>query len=325
MKTLVAAASLFACSLVLPAPQASADEWPNRFVRVVVGGGAGGSGDVLGRMLAEQLSTSLKQQFVVENRVGAGGTIGTQSMASSPPDGYTVGITLLSTISLAPVITPSVTYNSLNDFTHIAYIAGAPVLLSANPKTGVKTLPEFVRYAEGKLFTFATAGVGTDGHLMGELIAQSLKVKTEHVPYKSAAQGMTDVVAGHVPFSTLTLASAAPFVRSGQINGVAVTAPDRMADYPDVPTFKELGHPDVTGTTWYLLSGPANMPPDIVAKLNREVRTIMAKPEIQARLRRDGFLSEQMSPAEVKAFVAKENARWKPLIESIGLAAHKGG
>jgi tripartite-type tricarboxylate transporter receptor subunit TctC len=320
MKVLFAAASLLACSLALPATQASADEWPTKFVRVVVSGGAGGSGDVLGRMLAEQLSASLKQQFVVENRVGAGGTIGTQSMASSPPDGYTIGITLLSTVSLAPVIMPSVAYNGLNDFTHIAYIAGAPVLLGGNPKTNVKTLPEFVRYAQEKMFTFATAGVGTDGHLMGELIAQSLKLKTEHVPYKSAAQGVTDVVAGHVPFSTLTLASAGPFVRSNQMNGVALTSSERMADYPDLPTFKELGYPEVTGTTWYLLSGPPNLPPDVVAKLNREVGAIMTKPEVQARMRRDGFITEQMTPVQVKDFVAKENARWKQLIDSIGLA-----
>jgi tripartite-type tricarboxylate transporter receptor subunit TctC len=318
--------ALLASAFALAASAAQAQDWPNRAVRIIVPFGAGGSADTLARVVADHLSTALKQQFVVENRTGAGGAIGAQAIASAPPDGYTIGMTNLSTLSLVPVINPAVSYHPVNDFTHINYVAGAPVVLAANPKTEVKTLKEFVAYANapGKSFTFASSGVGSDGHLMGQAIALSTRIKVEHVPYKSTAQALTDIVAGHVPFSTFTLSSTAQFLRAGQLNGVAVTSPERMPDYPDLPTFKELGHSDLVGTTWFSLSGPPKLPVEIVERLNREVAAAMAKPEIAARLRRDGFIALPMSPGDFTKFVVAENARWKPLIESAGLAG-KGG
>jgi len=305
--------------LAICAP-AQAQDWPNRPIKVIVPGGAGGSGDILARVVAEHLSATFKHQFVVENRPGAGGMIATQQLAAASPDGYTIGITLLSTISLVPFINPAATYDPLKDLTHIAYIGGAPVVLGASPKTGVKSFKDFVAYAKEKKFTFVTAGVGSDGHLMGEAVARSTKVDVEHVPYKSASQALSDIVAGHVPFSTLTLFSTSQFLRSGQMNAVAITAPARMPDYPDLPTFKELGHPELTGTTWYLISGPAKLPADIVDKLNRAVTDVINRPDMTARLRRDGFITQPMTPSEVTAFVARENERWKPVIASAGLA-----
>ncbi len=295
----------------------AAQEWPNSAVKIIVVGGAGGGGDILARLVAERLSSVFKQNFVVENRVGAGGTIGSQAISSAAPDGYTLGAPLLSSLSLASAINPSVQYDPSRGFTHIAYIAGAPVVLTSSLKTNVKTLPEFVRYAQANRFTYATAGVGTDGHLAGELIAENLKLASDHVSYKSAAQGMSDIVAGHVSFATFNFGSSTAFLRSSQVNGVAVTSRQRLPDYPNLPTFSELGYPNVVMTTWYLLSGPPNLPADIVDKLNREVRKFVATPEMQQRFRRDGLVSEDMSPAELKAYVASENTRWKPLIESV--------
>jgi tripartite-type tricarboxylate transporter receptor subunit TctC len=319
---------LFAALLMVAAASApvSAQNWPDRPVKIIVPFGAGGSGDTLARVVAEHLSATFKQQFVVENRTGAGGMIGAQAIASSPPDGTAIGITNLSTLSLVPVINPSVTYHPLNDFTHIAYVAGAPVALAATPTIGVKTLKEFIDYANklGKPITFASSGVGSDGHLMGEAIALSTKIKVEHVPYRSTSQALTDVVAGHVAFSTLTLSSTAQFFRAGTLTGVAVTSPERMPDNPEMPTFKELGYPELVGTTWFSLSGPAKLPADIVQKLNAEITRIVALPDVQARLRRDGFIAQPMSPAAFTKFVDDENKRWKPLIEAAGLAG-KGG
>ena len=268
MKRLFAAV-LMAAAVSVPA---SAQNWPDKPVKIIVPFGAGGSGDTLARVVAEHLSTTFKQQFVVENRTGAGGMIGAQAIASSPPDGTTIGITNLSTLSLVPVINPSVPYHSLNDFTHIAYVAGAPVALAATPTIGVKTLKEFIDYANklGKPITFASSGVGSDGHLMGEAIALATKIKVEHVPYRSTSQALTDVVAGHVAFSTLTLSSTAQFLRAGTITGIAVTSPERMPDNPEIPTFRELGYPELVGTTWFSLSGPAKLPADIVQKLDRK-------------------------------------------------------
>lgn len=319
----IVGALLIASAIAVPV---SAQTWPDRPIKVIVPFGAGGSGDALARVLADHLSVTFKQQFVVENRPGAGGTIGTQAIASAPPDGTTIGITNLSTLSLAPVINPSVAYHALNDFTHIAYVAGAPVALAATPAIGVKTLPAFIEYANrlGRPITFASSGVGSDGHLMGEAIALSTKIKVEHVPYRSTSQALTDVVAGHVAFSTLTLSSTAQFLRAGTLTGIAVSSPERMPDNPDIPSFKELGYPDLVGTTWFSISGPARLPADIVQKLNAEVARIVALPDVQARLRRDGFIAQPMGAADFTTFVGEETKRWKPLIEAAGLAG-KGG
>jgi tripartite-type tricarboxylate transporter receptor subunit TctC len=316
----ISAALLLAASLAA-STSALAQDWPNRPVRIIVPFGAGGSGDTLARVVAEHLTTTFKQQFVVENRTGAGGMIGVQATASAPPDGYTIGITNVSTLSLIPIINTAVTYQPLNDFTHISYIAGAPVALATNPATGIKTLKEFIDAANKapKPLTFASSGVGSDGHLMGEAIALSTKTKVEHIPYRSTAQALTDVVAGHVAFCTFTLSSSAAFLRAGTLNGVAVTSPERMPDHPDLPTFKELGYPELVGTTWFSFSGPAKMPADVVEKLNREVAAIVAKPDVVVRLRRDGFITQPMSAADFTRFVAAEGARWKPLIERAGL------
>lgn len=302
--------------------QASAQDWPVKPVRIIVPFGAGGTGDALARIVAEHLSASLRQQFVVENRTGAGGMIGVQALASSAPDGYTVGITNVSTLSLIPVINPKNAYHPLNDFAHIAFVAGAPVSLAVFPGLGVKTLPDFVAYAKksAKPLTFASSGLGSDGHLIGEAIAASTRIKVEHVPYKSTAQALTDVVGGHVTFSTFTLSSSSSFIRAGTLTGVAVTSAERMSDYPDLPTFKELGYPELVSSTWFSISGPAKLPKAVVEKLNREIAAVMVRPEVQARMRRDGLLTEAMSPEAFTKFVASESARWTPLIQRAGLA-----
>jgi tripartite-type tricarboxylate transporter receptor subunit TctC len=316
--------------LVAATLPASAQTWPDRPVKIIVPFGAGGSGDTLARVVAEHLSATFKQQFVVENRTGAGGAIGTAAIAQAAPDGSTIGITNLSTLALVPAINPAASYNPVDDFTHIAYVAGAPIALAATPSSGIKTLPEFIETANksakdgGKPLTFASSGVGSDGHLMGVAIALATGTELEHVPYRSTSQALTDVVAGHVKLCTFTLSSTAQFLRGGQLTGIAVTSPERMPDQPDLPTFKELGFPQLVGTTWFSLSGPPKLAPEIVAKLNAEVARIVALPDVQARFRRDGFIAVPMSPAAFTRFVGDEVARWKPLIDKAGLAG-KGG
>jgi tripartite-type tricarboxylate transporter receptor subunit TctC len=312
--------SLLALGAGLVAP-AIAQDWSDRPVRVIVPFGAGGTSDILARTVAEKLSTALKQQFVVENRTGAAGQIGVQAIASAPPDGYTIGVTNVSTLSLVPIINARTSYDPVKDFTHIAYMAGAPVVLAVFPGLGIKTLQEFVEYAKknGKPLTFASPGTGSDGHLVGEAIAAALGLKFEHIPYRATGQALTDAVGGHVNFTTFTLSSTASFIREGTLTAIAVTSPERMPDYANVPTFKELGYPALVSSTWFSLSGPAKLRPDIAEKLNREVQAALAAPDVQQKLRRDGLLSLPMSPAEFSKFVEEEGARWKPLIESAGL------
>jgi tripartite-type tricarboxylate transporter receptor subunit TctC len=303
---------------------AHCEEWPSRPVRVIVPFGAGGSGDTLARMLTDGLSSAFGHQFIVENRAGAGGSIGAQTIATAPADGYVIGVTNLSILSLVPVINKA-PYDPLKSFSHIAYMAGAPVVLSANAKTGVDNLDRFKRYVEEhKAFTFASSGVGSDGHMMGEAIGAALKMRVEHVPYKSAPQALMDIVSGHVPFSTFTLSSSAQFLRDKMLTAVAVTSAERLPDFPDLPTFRELGYSELEGTTWFSLSGPAGMPPAIVEKLNKEINRIVSLPEVQAKLRRDGFQAKPMSAAEFTTLVTRENERWRQVVERAGLVG-KGG
>ena len=301
--------------------QARADDWPSHPVRIIVPFGAGGAGDTLARIVAQHLSESLGQPFIVEDRPGAGGIVGTQQVVTAPPDGYTIGITNLSTMSLIPVINPEATYHPLGDLKHIAYIGGSPVVLAANQATHAKTLADFIAYANapGMHSHFHPRAWARTATLMGVAIATALNVKPEHVPYKSTAEALTDVVAGQVPFSTSTLSSTSGFLHANTLIGIAVTSPQRVPDFPDLPTFKELGHPELLDNTWFSFSGPAKLPDDIVKKLNAAVLAAVALPDVQDRFRRDGFFSQPMSADEFTNFVAAENAKWKAVIERAGL------
>ena len=307
-------------SLLAPLPAFAQADWPNRPVKLIVPFGAGGSSDVLARIVAEQLGKTFKQQFVVENRPGAGGTIGVAQIANAEPDGYTIGVTNLSTLALAPFINQTVSYDPMKGLTHIAYVGGAPVLLSAAINTGVKTVAEFVAYTKAKSFTFVSSGVGSDGHLMGQAIALAMGLKVEHVPYSQTAQALGDLVAGHVPFSTFTLSSTSQFLRANQVYGVAVTTPERLPDYASVPTFSESGYPGLIGTTWFSISGPPKLPKEMSERLNKEILAAVLRPETVERYRRDGFIANTLSADDFTKFVADEIVRWKPVIEAAGLA-----
>jgi len=309
-------------ALITASPPAFAYNWPSRPVRIIVPFGAGGAGDTLARIVAQHLSETLGQPFVVEDRPGAGGIVGTQQLIAAPADGYTIGISNLSTLSLIPVINPEATYNPLADLKHIAFVGGSPVVLAANPATHARSLDEFIAYANapGHAFTFSSSGMGSDGHLMGIAIAADLHVKPEHVPYKSTAEALTDVVAGQVPFSTSTLSSTSAFLHANSLIGIAVTSSQRVPEFPDLPTFKELGHPQLLDDTWFGFSGPANLPDDIVSKLNAAVVAAIALPDVQDRFQHNGFLAQPMNPKEFTEFVSAENIKWKSVIERAGLA-----
>ncbi len=322
MKTPFAALLILAATLT----HASAQDWPTRPVRIIAPFGVGGTADIVSRVIADHLSSAFKQQFVVENRPGAGGAIGTLAIARAEPDGYTLGVTNVSALTLVPVINPKTAYKAIGDFTHVAYLAGAPVTLAVHPSANVKTLSEFIEHAKKspKPLTYASAGVGSDGHVMGEAIAATLKVKVEHVPYRGTSQGLTDAVGGHIVFTTFTLASSAAFIRDGTLRAVAITSPERMTDYPDLPTFKELGYPSLVSLTWYVMSAPPNLPKDIAEKLNRELESFLTKPETAQQLRRYGLIHQPMTMPQLSTFIGSESARWTPVIEAAGLAG-KGG
>ena len=306
-------------ALILATP-AAADDWPSRPVRMVNTFAAGGTADVLTRIVADHLSSVFKQQFYVETRAGAGGVIGVKSVADSPPDGYNFVLTNASLLVLHPLGNPKLTYDVKRDLTNIALVAGSPLIVVVNSNSGAKTLKEFIEQARTspKPPTYSSSGVGRSGHLFGENLAHLAGVKFEHVPYKGASQGLTDLAGGHIAFSVQTVSSAAALVRSGTLRALAHTGKTRLPDFPDIPTFKELGF-DMVATLWFAISGPANLPAAITEKVNAEINRGVQTPEVESRLRRDGLIADPMSVEQFNAFIDAEVAAWKPVMERTGL------
>jgi tripartite-type tricarboxylate transporter receptor subunit TctC len=308
------------CGGMLIATVACADEWPSRPVRMVNTFAAGGTADVLTRLVADHLTSTFKQQFFVETRAGAGGAIGVQSVANSPPDGYNFVLSNITQLVLLPISNPKLGYDPFRDLVNIAYVAGAPIMLSVNAASGVKSFADFIAHGKKSAspLTYSSSGVGSSGHLVGEALGQKTGIKVEHVPYKGASQGLMDLVAGHIFFSAQTVSSSAAQVRGGALVAIAHSNAARLPDFADVPTLKELGV-DLVATTWFTISGPAKLPQDIVEKMNREIVRAMSKPEVRQRLQHDGLVAEAMSVEELRAYIEAETARWKPVLEQAGL------
>ncbi len=320
MKRCCAALLALAAAGLAPAP-AQSQAWPTRPVRIINTFAPGGAADLLARTVADGLAGAFGQPFIVETRAGASGAIGVQSVMATPPDGYTFVITNVSILVLAPISNPRLGYAPLRDLTNIAYIAGSPIVLSVNPASAVKTLDQFIAAARkaGKPLPYSSSGVGSMGQLFAESFAQQAGIAVEHVPYKGAAQGLLDLVGGHIAFASQTLTSTFGQIQAGTLTAVAQTADRRLPDFPDLPTFKEQGFPDLVSTTWFSLSAPAGLAADIVQKVNREVVKTMARPETDRRMRQEGMVTQALTPAEFLQLIETETVRWKPVIERAGL------
>ncbi len=316
MKRLVAALVVLA-GLTTAAP---AQDWPSRPVRIINTFAPGGAADQLARIAADHLSTAFKQQFFVETRAGAAGVIGMQAVAAAEPDGYTFGISTLSLAVIIPLTNPKAGYDPVKDFTQVAYLAGTPIVFVVSQKSDVRTLKEFIAKsrASSKPLSYGTSGLSSVGQMVAQSFELAAKLKFEMIPYKGAAQSLLDVVANHIDFATPTVTSAAGQIRGGTIVPLALAGDQRMPDYPDLPTFKELGY-DVVGINWFGLVGPARLPSEIADKINREVNVVMSKPENQKRMREDGMLVDPMDPARLRQFIAAETVRWTPVIEKAGM------
>jgi tripartite-type tricarboxylate transporter receptor subunit TctC len=305
-------------TLLASSPLSAADEWPSRPVRILSTFAAGGAADMLARTVAEHLSTVFKQQFFVEVRAGAGGAIAMQTVANSPPDGYNLVLSNISHLVFLPMTNPTYGLDPRRDLTNIAYVAGSPIVLSVNPKSGIETIKDFV--ALGKTtehpLTYSSSGVGTTGHFVGDLFVRKSGIKAEHVPYKGGSQGVADLVGGHIVWSSQTVTSTASHLRAGTLRGLAVTSAERLPEYADIPTLKESGYPDVVATIWFSISGPPRMPPALVEKLNRAIVQAMQQPKVAERLRHEGSIVEAMTFQQFQNFVDQEITRWKPVVES---------
>jgi len=307
-----------ALATLLPHTAHAQGDWPNKPIRLVVPYAPGGSSDTLGRMIARQLQDSLKVSVVVENRAGAGGLIGSQQVSKAAPDGYTLVISGIGSHVIAPVEQPN-TFDPMKDFTHIALLGGPPLALVVNAETPYKDFRTFLALAatDPKGVSWGSPGQGTHGHLTGELLRTAAKLNMVHIAYKGAGPAVQDLLAGQIPVGCMTLSSANAHVDSGKLRLLAVSSAARVAAYPNAPTLAELGYPQLTGTTWFSLSGPPGMPQTVVDRLNTEVRKGLAQPEARQQMSRESMETIDQDAAAFTRYVAAEIARWAPAAKAV--------
>ena len=297
---------------------AEAQDWPVKPVRIVSPFAAGGSSDIMGRLIAEQLSARLHQQFYVENRGGAGGLIGSALVANATPDGSTFLMASIGTHVTAPAMSANPGYDPITSFTPVAYLGGPPTVIVVHPSLGVRSFAELIALLKsGRDVAFVSPGPGTVGHLIGEFLAERENVKLSHIAYKGSGQAINDLVAGHVPLGSMTWAAALAQMRGGAIIPLAVSSARRMPEFPDVPTLNELGYPDLVVTTWFGISAPAGLPPAITQRMNEEVGRALDAVPVSDRLASEGVERIAMTPAEFTAFIRRDITRWGPLAKRL--------
>jgi tripartite-type tricarboxylate transporter receptor subunit TctC len=301
--------------------QTQANAWPSRPVRFVAPFAAGGAADTLGRIVADPLTSVFRQQFYVENRGGAGGLIGAASIASAAPDGYSFVVSGVASHVIAPAISPNPGFDPLRDFTHIAYLGGPPVVIIAHPSLGVASYRDLIAYAKRspKALDYISPGTGTHGFLFAENLARREGIRLTHIPYKGAGPAMMDLVGGHVLIGSITFSSAAAQIRAGTVRALAVSSEKRLPNFPDIPTFKEMGYDDLVSETWFALSGPAQLPIGIVRSLSSAIGEILRQPDVRNRMAKDEIEVRDMSPERLTMHIAEEIARWSPLAKSLNL------
>ena len=317
LHALKTAAAFIALVLTLAQPAAHADEWPSKPVRVVVAFGAGGSADILGRLVAAELSDAFNQRFYVENRPGNSGSIGSAMVARAEPDGYTLLIGGSGPHLTGPAINPNIGYDPMRDFTHIAMIAGDTYALAANPAIGARTLDQLIRLAREKPLASASPGPGSLGHLLLLQLNRLAKIDIAHIPTPGGT--VTDVLGNHVPLALTTVLTVGQHLRSGALIGIALTSTERNPVFKDIPTFNELGYPGMRGSTWFWLTAPKGLPPAIVAKLNVAVRKLVHAPRVEQYFTQQALMTMDLDVAGVNTFLSEELAYWAPLARESGL------
>lgn len=298
---------------------AAGAEWPSKPVRIIVPIAAGGAADMIGRVFAAHLSTSLGQQFFVENRGGGGGLTGTEFVARSEPDGYTLMVSGMPFHVLAPAMNRNASFDPVRDFTHIAYFGGTPIVVVVHPSLGAKTFAEFSALADGKngAVDYVSPGIGSVGNVVAEVLAAKANLKLQHVPYKGGGAAIFDLIAGHVKVGCMTWSTTLEHMRSGALVPIGVTTPQRLPEFPDLPTFDELGYKDLVLTSWFSLSGPAKLSKHVVDQLNREINDGTMRDEVRRKLEKEAVLTKSMTPEEFTRFVESEVDKWSPVVKTL--------
>ena len=314
------------CILGLVPAFAQTQAWPARPVRIVVPFSGAGTADLLTRIVADKLSAALGQPFVVEDRPGAGGIIGQESVMRAAPDGYTFVVSSLGSFVITPAFTP-LPFDPFKDFTHIAYLGGQPTVMFVNKDLPQQTLADFVAYAKDHpgAYTYATISFGSQTQLVNEMLQKEAGIKMTYVPYRGANLIVNDVLGGHLTSGSLALSAAAGQLKAGALRGLAIGTETRLPAFADIPTFKELGYPSLVSSTWFALSGPANLPPQIVTRLNAEVVKALHAPDVQARLEGEAIDIKSLDAADFTAFFKQEVVRWTPIAKAVAAQAKAAG
>lgn len=300
-----------------------AQPYPSKTIRIVVGFVPGGATDTIARVVAQQLGERVGRQVVVENRAGASGTIGAESVAKSPPDGYTLFLATQTTHAVAPYMLAKIPYDPVKDFTPVVQAAQNTLLVVVNPALPVKSVKDLVALAKARPgeLNFATGGVGSSPHMSGELFKNMAKVSMTPVFYKGDAAAVVDVIGGQVPVMFLNITGMLPYIKSGRLRGVAVTSAKRSAIIPEYPTVAEAGLPGYEVVTWFGVLGPAALPADIVSRLNREINQSIALPAVKEQMSNLGIEAAGGTPEQFAGLLKEENARWSRMVRDLGLRA----
>jgi tripartite-type tricarboxylate transporter receptor subunit TctC len=300
-----------------------ATDWPTKPVRIVVPYAAGGAADTLGRVFGEVLSSAFGKQFYVDNRVGGGSLVGTEAAAHSDPDGYTFVLSGMAPDVLAPAMNKNAGFDPMRDFTHVAYFGGAPNIFVLHPSFGPKSFKDFLAQAKSQKdgIDYVSPGVGSVGNLIAEYLATKENIKLVHVAYKGGSGALLDLVAGHVKVGLMSYSTAAEHIRAGALVPIAVSSEKRLPDFPEVPTLKELGYPDLVATTWWSFSAPAGLPREIADKVNREINKSFTLPQVVKQMKQDAVETKAMTPAEVTQYMQSEIDKWVPFVKKMNMAA----
>lgn len=314
-------AGLAVAGLTLAPSLHAQDAWPSRLIRLVVPFPPGGANDVIGRVMADKFAKALDTTVIVENKPGAGGTIGAASVAKAEPDGYTIMIGYIGNLGYAPSIYASLPYDPLASFTPISLIAKVPNILVVNPALPIRSVKELIEYARanpGKM-NYSSGGNGTAAHIGMAYLCHAAGMQMAHVPYRGTAPSITDLISGQVQVTMTGWPGAGPFVKSGQLRAIGVSSSERVPYAPEIPTIAEAGVPGFEAVQWYGIVAPPGLPAAIATRFNTEIVAMLGSPDLAKYLANEGALPMSSSPEQFRAFIASEIERWRKVIAAAGI------
>lgn len=316
--TLAASAALLLAAAF--SPQALAQSWPRQPIKLVVTFPPGGSSDIVARVLAPMLAEKLGQPVIIDNRPGAGATIGAKWVADAAPDGYTLMMSNTAPISISPFMLDKMTYDPVKSFSHIFYIGSVPNVFAVHSSVPVKTMAEFGAWlkAQPGQVPFGSGGVGSIGHIVGEIYKNNTGAQLLHVPYKGSGPMHNDLLGGTIKVAVDSLPQNIPYMKSGQLRLLAVTSRTRMSNVPELPTVIEAGFPNLVAENFLGISAPAGVPREVVDKVHAAMAEIIKRPDVLRRLDDLGTAPQAMSPAEFTAFVTNQVTAWAPAVKASG-------